>query len=250
MIEQAHALGLKVVPWTVDDPQRISVPTPRSASTLITNYPDRTHARRLRNWGCRHRSADGEDRRELGGGLAGAAHTVKPMSPIPVDPDGPEERPLPEPLGAPHHEAHLPPGVERGRATVRALLDAARQHPHRERHDEFPVVRADLAYLETRSVMATAIIGGAATLFLAVFDGLRSLVDRHRKKPIMVVSSVVTLLAFAPLRRVYVLFGEEGVSQRQQPGFWIFVTVISPVPWSRACATSPCRRPSPCLLRG
>ena len=30
------------------------------------------------------------------------------------DPDGPEELTAPpEPLGAPHHEAHLPPGVER-----------------------------------------------------------------------------------------------------------------------------------------
>ena len=41
MIEQAHALGLKVVPWTVDDPQRISVLIALGVDGLITNYPDR-----------------------------------------------------------------------------------------------------------------------------------------------------------------------------------------------------------------
>ena len=41
MIVQAHALGLKVVPWTVDDPQRISVLIALGVDGLITNYPDR-----------------------------------------------------------------------------------------------------------------------------------------------------------------------------------------------------------------
>lgn len=156
-------------------------------------------------------------------------HTVKPMSPIPVDPDGPEELTAPpEPLGAPHHEAHLPPGVERGPATVRAFRMLLGNTLIANVTTSFLWFALTFwAYLETRSVMATAIIGGSYMLFLAVFGMVfGSLVDRHRKKPIMVVSSVVTLLAFALSGGVYVLFGEEGVSQWQQPGFWIFVTVI------------------------
>jgi len=54
------------------------------------------------------------------------------------------------------------------------------------------------AYLETRSVMATAIIGGGYMLFTAVFGTFfGTLVDRHRKKQVMVISSTVTLVAYA-----------------------------------------------------
>jgi hypothetical protein len=52
-------------------------------------------------------------------------------------------------------------------------------------------------YLETRSVLATGIVGGAYMLLLAVFAMVfGSLVDRHRKHRVMVVSGVVTLVAF------------------------------------------------------
>ena len=49
-------------------------------------------------------------------------------------------------------------------------------------------------YLETRSVLATGIIGGAYMLLVALFSMVfGTIVDRHRKHRVMVLSSVVTL---------------------------------------------------------
>lgn len=54
-------------------------------------------------------------------------------------------------------------------------------------------------YLETRSVLATGIIGGAYMLLVAVFGILfGAVVDRHRKHYVMVLSSIITLAAFSP----------------------------------------------------
>lgn len=44
MVEQAHAHGLRVVPWTVDDPGRMEVMVALGVDGLITNYPDRARA--------------------------------------------------------------------------------------------------------------------------------------------------------------------------------------------------------------
>ncbi|MEI2819897.1 MAG: hypothetical protein V9E81_06615 [Marmoricola sp.] len=50
------------------------------------------------------------------------------------------------------------------------------------------------AYLETRSVLATSIVGGTYMLLVAIFGMLfGTLADRHRKKAVMAASSVVTL---------------------------------------------------------
>ena len=52
-------------------------------------------------------------------------------------------------------------------------------------------------YLETRSVLATGIIGGAYMLLLALFGMVfGTFVDRHRKHRVMVLSGLVTLAAF------------------------------------------------------
>ncbi len=52
-------------------------------------------------------------------------------------------------------------------------------------------------YLETKSVLATGIIGGAYMLLLAVFGMVfGTLVDRFRKHSVMVFSAVFTLAAF------------------------------------------------------
>ncbi len=53
-------------------------------------------------------------------------------------------------------------------------------------------------YLETRSVLATGIVGGAYMLLVAVFGILfGTLVDRYKKHRVMLVSSIVTFAAFA-----------------------------------------------------
>ena len=52
-------------------------------------------------------------------------------------------------------------------------------------------------YLETRSVLATAIIGGSYMLLVAVGSiAFGTIVDHNKKKNVMTASSVVTLVAF------------------------------------------------------
>ncbi|WP_407075702.1 MFS transporter [Oryzobacter telluris] len=83
------------------------------------------------------------------------------------------------------------------------------------------------AYLETRSVMATSIIGGGYMLFTAAcgtFFG--TFVDHHRKKQVMVVSSAVTLVSYAAAGALWLLLGEELLADWSGPAFWLFAAVI------------------------
>lgn len=83
------------------------------------------------------------------------------------------------------------------------------------------------AYLETRSVLATSIIGGSFMLFSALtglFFG--TFVDRRKKKQAMVVSSVVSLVAFS---LATILFHATPTSDLLVLGglrFWIFVALV------------------------
>mgnify|MGYP003396891961 FL=1 len=82
-------------------------------------------------------------------------------------------------------------------------------------------------YLETKSVLATGIIGGAYMLLLAVFGMLfGSLVDRHRKHRTMVVSALVTLAAFVIAGGIYLLQPESVLLNIGGPWFWLFAGVI------------------------
>lgn len=83
------------------------------------------------------------------------------------------------------------------------------------------------AYLQTRSVIATAVIGGAYMLLIAIsslFFG--TLVDQRRKKTVMVISSVFTLACYLVAVGVYLFFTEKGIANLALPGFWIFSSVI------------------------
>ena len=83
------------------------------------------------------------------------------------------------------------------------------------------------AYLETQSVLATGLIGGAYMLFVAVFSiPFGSLVDRHRKHRVMVGSSVVTLAAFVVAGILYLLFPEATLIDLGRPWFWIFSAIV------------------------
>ncbi|MDI2130722.1 glycerophosphodiester phosphodiesterase family protein [Yinghuangia seranimata] len=44
MVDEAHRLGLKVVPWTIDDPATMAKLIDDGVDGLITNYPDRLRA--------------------------------------------------------------------------------------------------------------------------------------------------------------------------------------------------------------
>lgn len=82
-------------------------------------------------------------------------------------------------------------------------------------------------YLETRSVLATGIIGGAYMLLIAFFAMLfGTIVDRHRKHGVMVFSSVVTLGSFLVAGVVYLLQPESALVDLGGPWFWAFSGVI------------------------
>jgi len=83
------------------------------------------------------------------------------------------------------------------------------------------------AYLETRSVMATAIIGGSYMLLVAVFGVVFGvIVDRMRKKAVMVLSSMVTLIAYLLAGILYLSFPESVLVNWGGPWFWVFAGVI------------------------
>lgn len=83
------------------------------------------------------------------------------------------------------------------------------------------------AYLETRSVMATAIVGGVYMLLVAVsslFFG--TLVDHNRKKKIMVATSLFTLATYLVAGLVFLILPEENIANLASPAFWLFAGVI------------------------
>ncbi len=83
------------------------------------------------------------------------------------------------------------------------------------------------AYLETRSVIATGIIGGAYMLLIALFGMLfGTVVDRHRKHRVMVFSAFVTLVAFLIAGALYLAVPAEQMIDLGRPWFWIFSSII------------------------
>ena len=83
------------------------------------------------------------------------------------------------------------------------------------------------AYLETKSVLATAIIGGVYMLLVSVsslFFG--TLVDKHHKKTIMFVSGAFTLATYLVAGLLYFVLPRELVSTLSSPAFWAFAGVI------------------------
>ena len=82
-------------------------------------------------------------------------------------------------------------------------------------------------YLETRSVLATAIIGGGYMLFIAVsgmFFG--TYVDRHRRRTSMLLSSGISLGAFALAGLVYALAPPGALRDLAHPAFWALVVTV------------------------
>lgn len=83
------------------------------------------------------------------------------------------------------------------------------------------------AYLETRSVLATSIIGGSFMLLSAlcglVFGGF---VDRHRKKRVMLISSCISLVSFGAAGALFVLSPEGSILVLSSMRFWGFVLMV------------------------
>lgn len=82
-------------------------------------------------------------------------------------------------------------------------------------------------YIETKSVLATGIIGGAYMLLIAVFSmGFGTIVDRHRKYHVMLFAGAVTLAAFGVSGALYLVFQESVLLDLGGPIFWVFSGVI------------------------
>jgi MFS transporter, DHA3 family, multidrug efflux protein len=82
-------------------------------------------------------------------------------------------------------------------------------------------------YLETRSVLATAIIGGGYMLLVAVsgmFFG--TFVDRHLRRTSMLLSSVISLVTFGLAWLIYVVAPASALRDLGHPGFWAFIALI------------------------
>ena len=82
-------------------------------------------------------------------------------------------------------------------------------------------------YVETRNVLATAVIGAALMLFVALtsmFFG--TLVDRYRKKPIMAWGTGIALVIFVADAAFFFAVGADAIADLSRPWFWIFAVVM------------------------
>ena len=82
-------------------------------------------------------------------------------------------------------------------------------------------------YLETRSVFATGVISGIYLVFTAVsgvwFGGL---VDRYRKRTVMVASSAASLVLYAVGLAVYLLSDPTTFTDPASPALWVLVLLL------------------------
>lgn len=82
-------------------------------------------------------------------------------------------------------------------------------------------------YLETRSVVATATIGGAYMLMVAVVGvPFGTWVDRWRKKRVMVVATTVTAVAYTAAFAFFLLVPTRSLLEIGSLAFWGFVLLI------------------------
>src|SRR6187399_284334 len=80
------------------------------------------------------------------------------------------------------------------------------------------------AFLETRSVFVTGMIGGVYLVFtagLAIWFG--SLVDHHRKKRIMLASSAASFVLYGASLAAYAQVPEEALANVEGAPLWLFI---------------------------
>lgn len=82
-------------------------------------------------------------------------------------------------------------------------------------------------YLETKSVLATAVVGGIYMLLVA-FCGLLfgTFVDKNYKKHVMVWSSAISTGAYVLAGAIYWLTGEAQLANLTSPVLWVFAGVV------------------------
>lgn len=83
------------------------------------------------------------------------------------------------------------------------------------------------AYLETKSVLATGYIGGSYMLLIALCSiWFGTIVDRHKKRSVMLFASGFTMAAFLLSGAMYIVMPGETLLTLTQPWFWIFSGII------------------------
>ena len=81
-------------------------------------------------------------------------------------------------------------------------------------------------YLETRSVVATGVIGGAFSISSAVIGPFfGTFADRHRKHTAMMLSTAVSAVCFALATAVFVAVDAATLLRLRSPWFWLLVGV-------------------------
>jgi DHA3 family multidrug efflux protein-like MFS transporter len=82
-------------------------------------------------------------------------------------------------------------------------------------------------YLETQSVLATAVVGGVYMLLVA-FCGLLfgTFVDKNYKKRVMLISSLVSTAAYAIAAIIYWIVGPAQLTDLASPLVWLFAGII------------------------
>lgn len=80
------------------------------------------------------------------------------------------------------------------------------------------------AYLETRSVIVTAVMAGVYSLTVAVSGFfLGSLVDRYKKKAVMLLSSIASLCLYVLAGLIYITTPQDAFADISSPALWIFI---------------------------
>lgn len=83
------------------------------------------------------------------------------------------------------------------------------------------------AYLETRNVIATGVIGGAYMLLIALSSiSFGTFVDRYRKLSVMRFAGAFTLVMFLLSGVMFLLTPESSLLDLRQPWFWVFTLII------------------------
>lgn len=82
-------------------------------------------------------------------------------------------------------------------------------------------------YLETKSVLATGIIGGLYMLLIATCSIIfGTIVDHNKKKNVMVFASLITLACFSVAGLLYMLFPKSALIDWSGGIFWLFAGII------------------------
>jgi len=81
-------------------------------------------------------------------------------------------------------------------------------------------------YLETRSVVATGVIGGSFAISAAICGPLfGTFVDRHRKHTAMVAATAVSAVCFAVATTIFVLVDAADLLRLRSPWFWALALI-------------------------